>query len=67
MSFQTYTVAPGRTQTVGSGREKNDDLGFGGTDRKSEVIYPVPLSIRILHSMWVVGIAASILMLMLFG
>jgi len=67
MSFQTITVAPAGTQAVGSGREKNDDLGFGGTNRKSEVIYPVPLSIRILHIMWVVGTAASILMLMLFG
>tara|TARA_R100000789_G_scaffold9849_1_gene13705 strand:- start:126 stop:326 length:201 start_codon:yes stop_codon:yes gene_type:complete len=66
MSLQTYRVAPGQVETVGSDRETHDDLGSRGTDRKSEVIYPVPLSIRIIHTMWVAG-TIGVIMMLLFG
>ena len=65
MSLQTYTVAPGQAQAVGSGRETHNDLGYGGTNRGREVTYPVPLSIRIIHAAWVSGAATIIVMLML--
>ena len=67
MSLQTYRVAPGQVEAAGSVRPANDDLGSGGADRKSEVIYPVPLSIRIIHMLWVVFMFGAIAMLMLFG
>jgi len=66
MSLQTITVAPGQAEAVSSDRKTHDDLGFGGTDRKCEVIYPVPLSIRIVHMMWVIFLFGTIAMLM-FG
>ena len=67
MYLQTYTVAPGQVKAVSSVRKTHEDLDFGGTDRGREVIYPVPLSIRILHAMWVVFMFGAIAMLMLFG
>jgi len=66
MSLQTIAVAPGQAEAVSSDRQAHDDLGFGGTDRKSEVIYEVPLSIRIVHMMWVIFLFGTIAMLM-FG
>jgi len=66
MSLQAIRVASGQAETVGGVRPAHDDLGSRGTDRKSEVIYPVPLSIRIIHTMWVAGIIGVIMML-LFG
>ena len=67
MYLQTYTVAPGQVKAVSSVRKTHEDLGSGGTDRGREVIYPVPLSIRIIHAMWVVFMFGAIAMLMLFG
>ena len=66
MSLQTIRVAPGQVEAVGSVRKTHDDLDSGGTDRGREVIYPVPLSIRIIHTLWVGFIIGTILMLM-FG
>ena len=65
MSLQTYTVAPGQVETVGSDRETHDDLGYRGTNRGSEVTYPVPLSFRVLHWFFVGGVVSIIAMLML--
>jgi len=65
MSLQTYTVAPGQVETVGSDRETYDDLGYRGTNRGSEVTYPVPLSFRVLHWFFVGGVVSIIVMLML--
>ena len=65
MSLQTYTVAPGQVETVGSDRETHDDLGYRGTNRGSEVTYPVPLSFRVLHWFFVGGVVSIIVMLML--
>ena len=65
MSLQTYTVAPGQVETVGSDRETHDDLGYRGTNRGSEVMYPVPLSFRVLHWFFVGGVVSIIVMLML--
>ena len=66
MSLQTITVAPGQAEAVSSDRQAHDDLGFGGTNRKCEVIYPVPLSIRIVHMLWVIFMFGIMAMLM-FG
>ena len=66
MYLQTYTVAPGQAQAAGSVRKTHEDLGSGGTDRGREVICPVPLSIRIIHTLWVGFTIGTILMLM-FG
>ena len=66
MSLQAIRVASGQAETVGGVRPTHDDLGSRGTDRKSEVIYPVPLSIRIIHTMWVAG-TIGVIMMLLFG
>ena len=66
MSLQTIRVAPGQVKAVGSVRKTHDDLDSGGTDRGRAVTYPVPLSIRIIHTLWVGFIIGTILMLM-FG
>jgi hypothetical protein len=65
MSLQTYRVAPGQVETVGSDRETHDDLGYRGTNRGREVTYPVPLPFRVLHGFFVVGTVTIIVMLML--
>jgi hypothetical protein len=67
MSLQIHPVAPGQTEATRSVRSANDDLGFGGIDRKSEVTYPVPIAIRVLWWMWVIGTAGIIVMLVLGG
>jgi hypothetical protein len=63
MSLQTYRVAPGQVETVGSDRETHDDLGYRGTNRGREVTYPVPLPFRILHWFFVGGVVSIIALL----
>jgi len=65
MSLQTYTVAPGQVEAVGSVRKTHNDFGHRGTDRRSEVMYPVPLSFRVLHWFFIGGVVSIIVMLML--
>jgi len=65
MSLQTYTVAPGQVEAVGSVRKTHNDLSHRGTDRGREVTYPVPLSFRVLHWFFVGGVVSIIVMLML--
>ena len=63
MSLQTLRAAPGETQAVSGIRPTHHDLSAGGTNRKRTVIYPVPLSIRIAHTLWLAFAIGTILML----
>jgi hypothetical protein len=65
MSLQTYRVAPGKVEAVGSVRKAYYDFGYRGTNRGREVTYPVPLPFRILHWFFVGGVVSIIVMLML--
>ena len=65
MSLQAIRVAPGQVETVGSDRETHDDLGYRGTNRGSEVTYPVSLSFRVLHWFFIGSVVSIIVMLML--
>jgi len=68
MSLQAITLAPGGVEAIVEKRQAHNDLSSRGTDREScrEVAYPVPLSIRIIHTMWVAG-TIGVIMMLLFG
>ena len=67
MSFQTIRLASRQAQTLGEEIQTNDDKRHRGVDRGYLVTYPVPIAIRVLWWMWVIGTAGIIVMLVLGG